>query len=185
MHKDTFRQIAIDVPRMSPLVGLFQQRLVQEMVERILYIWAIRSPLTSLLFCILCFEGIENVSENVVVVTVMMCNNSVLVYGLRCAGTLPLAMSRVLTTSSLLSSWFSFRFSPFLIAIIFFNAPFYAKDFVEVDVTRVSFEFSDLESSVRENVEADSFWCMTKVILKIENPNIIYDFDFVSVKCFS
>ena len=43
VHKDTFRQIAIDVPRMSPLVGLFQQRMVQEMVERILYIWAIRS----------------------------------------------------------------------------------------------------------------------------------------------
>ena len=29
---------------MSPLVGLFQQRCVQEMVERILYIWAIRHP---------------------------------------------------------------------------------------------------------------------------------------------
>merc|ERR1711872_366628 len=43
-NKDTFRQIAIDVPRMSPLVGLFQQRCVQEMVERILYIWAIRHP---------------------------------------------------------------------------------------------------------------------------------------------
>ena len=28
---------------MSPLVGLFQQRCVQEMVERVLYIWAIRS----------------------------------------------------------------------------------------------------------------------------------------------
>ena len=39
-----YRQIAIDVPRMSPLVGLFQQRCVQEMVERILYIWAIRHP---------------------------------------------------------------------------------------------------------------------------------------------
>ena len=37
------------------------------------------------------------------------------------------------------------------------------KDFVEEDVTRVSFEFSDLEPSVRENIEADSFWCMTKV----------------------
>ena len=48
MHKDTFRQIAIDVPRMSPLVGLFQQRLVQEMVERILYIWAIRCFILSL-----------------------------------------------------------------------------------------------------------------------------------------
>ena len=48
VHKDTFRQIAIDVPRMSPLVGLFQQRLVQEMVERILYIWAIRCFILSL-----------------------------------------------------------------------------------------------------------------------------------------
>ena len=48
---------------------------------------------------------------------------------------------------------------------MFFNAPFFVKDFVEVDVTRVSFEFSDLEPSVRENIEADSFWCMTKVIV--------------------
>ena len=41
---------------------------------------------------------------------------------------------------------------------------FRTKDFVEEDVTRVSFEFSDLEASVRENIEADSFWCMTKVL---------------------
>ena len=40
----------------------------------------------------------------------------------------------------------------------------FTKDFVEEDVTRVSFEFSDLEASVRENIEADSFWCMTKVL---------------------
>ena len=62
VHKDTFRQIAIDVPRMSPLVGLFQQRLVQEMVERILYIWAIRSQLNlpaNLLECKLWFESSE------------------------------------------------------------------------------------------------------------------------------
>ena len=41
----------------------------------------------------------------------------------------------------------------------------FVKDFVEEDVTRVSFEFSDLEPSVRENIEADSFWCMTKVMI--------------------
>ena len=29
---------------MSPLVPLFQQTIVQEMFERILYIWAIRHP---------------------------------------------------------------------------------------------------------------------------------------------
>ncbi|CAD5227337.1 unnamed protein product [Bursaphelenchus xylophilus] len=43
-QQDTFRQIHIDIPRMCPLVPLFQQKLVQEIFERILYIWAIRHP---------------------------------------------------------------------------------------------------------------------------------------------
>ena len=43
-QQDTFRQIHIDVPRMNPHVPLFQQKLVQEMFERILFIWAIRHP---------------------------------------------------------------------------------------------------------------------------------------------
>lgn len=42
--QDTYRQIHIDIPRMSPLISLFQQRIVQEMFERILFIWAIRHP---------------------------------------------------------------------------------------------------------------------------------------------
>ena len=43
-YEDTYRQIHIDIPRMSPLIALFQQQTVQEMFERILYIWAIRHP---------------------------------------------------------------------------------------------------------------------------------------------
>ncbi|KAJ8883058.1 hypothetical protein PR048_014897 [Dryococelus australis] len=43
-YQDTYRQIHIDIPRMSPLIALFQQKIVQEMFERILYIWAIRHP---------------------------------------------------------------------------------------------------------------------------------------------
>ncbi|XP_058458782.1 TBC1 domain family member 22B-like [Malaya genurostris] len=43
-QQDTYRQIHIDVPRMNPHVSLFQQHLVQEMFERILFIWAIRHP---------------------------------------------------------------------------------------------------------------------------------------------
>ncbi|XP_069357017.1 TBC1 domain family member 22B [Maniola hyperantus] len=43
-EEDTYRQIHIDIPRMSPLVALFQQPTVQVMFERILYIWAIRHP---------------------------------------------------------------------------------------------------------------------------------------------
>ncbi|KAF0305156.1 TBC1 domain family member 22B [Amphibalanus amphitrite] len=44
IHQDTYRQIHIDIPRMSPLIPLFQQHCVQEMFERVLYIWAIRHP---------------------------------------------------------------------------------------------------------------------------------------------
>lgn len=44
VHQDTYRQIHIDIPRMSPVIALFQQKPVQEIFERILYIWAIRHP---------------------------------------------------------------------------------------------------------------------------------------------
>lgn len=43
-NQDTYHQIHIDVPRMNPLIPLFQQQTVQQMFERILYIWAIRHP---------------------------------------------------------------------------------------------------------------------------------------------
>jgi len=107
IHKDTFRQIAIDVPRMSPLVGLFQQRCVQEMVERILYIWAIRHPASGYV------QGINDLV------------------------------------------------TPFLMVFL--------QDFVEKDVTRNSFTFEDLDESIRSNIEADSFWCMTKVLDGIQD----------------
>lgn len=43
-NQDTYHQIHIDVPRMNPLIPLFQQQTVQQMFERILFIWAIRHP---------------------------------------------------------------------------------------------------------------------------------------------
>jgi len=42
--QDTYHQIHIDIPRMNPLIPLFQQETVQKMFERILFIWAIRHP---------------------------------------------------------------------------------------------------------------------------------------------
>ncbi|KAJ8301525.1 hypothetical protein KUTeg_020512 [Tegillarca granosa] len=44
MHQETFRQILKDIPRMTSLAHLFQQKVVQEIFERILFIWAIRHP---------------------------------------------------------------------------------------------------------------------------------------------
>lgn len=41
---ETWRQIHIDIPRMQPLISIFQQEVVQKMFERILYIWSIRHP---------------------------------------------------------------------------------------------------------------------------------------------
>jgi len=41
---EMWRQIHIDIPRMQPLISIFQQELVQKMFERILYIWSIRHP---------------------------------------------------------------------------------------------------------------------------------------------
>lgn len=41
---DVYRQIHIDIPRMQPLLSIFQQNLVQGIFERILYIWSIRHP---------------------------------------------------------------------------------------------------------------------------------------------
>uniref|UniRef100_A0AC35U818 Rab-GAP TBC domain-containing protein n=1 Tax=Rhabditophanes sp. KR3021 TaxID=114890 RepID=A0AC35U818_9BILA len=39
-----FKQIQIDIPRMFPFKDLFKQKLVQEIFEKLLYIWAIRHP---------------------------------------------------------------------------------------------------------------------------------------------
>lgn len=43
-QEETFRQIHIDVPRMNPQLPLFQQKWVQALFERVLFIWAIRHP---------------------------------------------------------------------------------------------------------------------------------------------
>lgn len=43
-NDEMWRQIHIDIPRMQPLISIFQQEVVQQMFERILYIWSIRHP---------------------------------------------------------------------------------------------------------------------------------------------
>ena len=45
----------------------------------------------------------------------------------------------------------------------------FLQDFVDKDVTRNSFEFEELDETVRRNIEADSFWCMTKVLDGIQD----------------
>jgi len=44
VNQKTYHQILIDVPRTNPAVPQFQQPTAQQVLERVLYIWAIRHP---------------------------------------------------------------------------------------------------------------------------------------------
>lgn len=107
IHQDTYRQIHIDIPRMSPLVPLFQQTIVQELFERILYIWAIRHPASGYV------QGINDLV------------------------------------------------TPFFIVFLREVVP------LEYDVD--TYDISKLSEEDRNVVEADSFWCMSKLLDGIQD----------------
>uniref|UniRef100_A0AAY4DPC9 Rab-GAP TBC domain-containing protein n=1 Tax=Denticeps clupeoides TaxID=299321 RepID=A0AAY4DPC9_9TELE len=104
-HRDTYRQIHTDIPRTNPLIPLFQQPLVQEVFERILFIWAIRHPASGYV------QGINDLV------------------------------------------------TPFFVVFL--------SEFVEEDVE--NFEMSALPLETQRNIEADSFWCMSKLLDGIQD----------------
>lgn len=105
--QDTYRQIHIDIPRMSPLMTLFQQKTVQEMFERILFIWAIRHPASGYV------QGINDLVTPFFVVF----------------------LQEILTNN---------------------------EDLNTVDISLIP-------SVVRNSVEADSFWCLSKFLDSIQD----------------
>ncbi|XP_041051416.1 TBC1 domain family member 22B isoform X4 [Carcharodon carcharias] len=104
-HQDTYRQIHIDIPRTNPLIPLFQQPSVQEIFERILFIWAIRHPASGYV------QGINDLV------------------------------------------------TPFFVVFL--------SEHVEEDVE--NFDVTDLSEAVQRNIEADSFWCMSKLLDGIQD----------------
>ncbi|XP_042155986.1 TBC1 domain family member 22A isoform X2 [Oncorhynchus tshawytscha] len=104
-HQDTYRQIHIDIPRTNPLIPLFQQASVQEIFERILFIWAIRHPASGYV------QGINDLV------------------------------------------------TPFFVVYVFE----YTKEEVE------NFDVSSLQEAALRNIEADSFWCMSKLLDGIQD----------------
>ncbi|XP_018585637.1 TBC1 domain family member 22A isoform X1 [Scleropages formosus] len=125
-HQDTYRQIHIDIPRMSPeslilqprvteihidiprtnpLIPLFQQPSVQEIFERILFIWAIRHPASGYV------QGINDLV------------------------------------------------TPFFVVFVF--------EYIEEEVE--NFDVSSLQEDALRNIEADSFWCMSKLLDGIQD----------------
>ncbi|XP_032898434.1 TBC1 domain family member 22B isoform X1 [Amblyraja radiata] len=104
-HQDTYRQIHIDIPRTNPLIPLFQQPAVQEIFERILFIWAIRHPASGYV------QGINDLV------------------------------------------------TPFFVVFL--------SEHVEEDVE--NFDVTNLSETVQRNIEADSFWCMSKLLDGIQD----------------
>uniref|UniRef100_A0A1E1X5Y6 Putative ypt/rab-specific gtpase-activating protein gyp1 n=1 Tax=Amblyomma aureolatum TaxID=187763 RepID=A0A1E1X5Y6_9ACAR len=107
IHQETYRQIHIDIPRMSPLVPLFQQESVQQIFERILYIWAIRHPASGYV------QGMNDLV------------------------------------------------TPFFVVFLQEHVP------KEAEVE--TFMVDRLEQSVLQDIEADSFWCMSKLLDGIQD----------------
>lgn len=107
VHQETYRQIHIDIPRMSPLVPLFQQESVQKIFERILYIWAIRHPASGYV------QGMNDLV------------------------------------------------TPFFIVFL--------QEHISKDAEVETFDVSQLEGSVLQDIEADSFWCMSKLLDGIQD----------------
>ncbi|XP_004710799.1 TBC1 domain family member 22B [Echinops telfairi] len=104
-HQDTYRQIHIDIPRTNPLIPLFQQPLVQEIFERILFIWAIRHPASGYV------QGINDLV------------------------------------------------TPFFVVFL--------SEYVEEDVE--NFDVTNLSQDILRSIEADSFWCMSKLLDGIQD----------------
>ncbi|XP_078806076.1 TBC1 domain family member 22B isoform X2 [Oryzias latipes] len=103
--KDTYRQIHIDIPRTNPLIPLFQQPAVQEVFERILFIWAIRHPASGYV------QGINDLV------------------------------------------------TPFFVVFL--------SEFVKEHVE--NFDVAMLPLDTQRNIEADSFWCMSKLLDGIQD----------------
>ncbi|KAF6715065.1 TBC1 domain family member 22B [Oryzias melastigma] len=104
-YKDTYRQIHIDIPRTNPLIPLFQQPAVQEVFERILFIWAIRHPASGYV------QGINDLV------------------------------------------------TPFFVVFL--------SEFVTEDME--NFDVAALPLDTQRNIEADSFWCMSKLLDGIQD----------------
>lgn len=107
IHQETYRQIHIDIPRMSPLIPIFQQEVVQKIFERILYIWAIRHPASGYV------QGMNDLV------------------------------------------------TPFFVVFL--------QEFVDKDVEIESVQVAQLPEDALQIMEADSYWCMSKLLDGIQN----------------
>ena len=113
-HSTTFRQIHIDIPRTHPGIELFQKPQVQDMLQRLLFIWAIRHPASGYV------QGINDLA------------------------------------------------TPFM--IVFIINRLYGGDLNKIPSLGMEGTASELlEEQTQVIVEADTFWCLTKLLDTIQD----------------
>ncbi|XP_011917881.1 PREDICTED: TBC1 domain family member 22A isoform X6 [Cercocebus atys] len=129
VHQDTYRQIHIDIPRMSPEALILQPK-VTEIFERILFIWAIRHPASGYV------QGINDLVTPFFVV--FICEY--------------IEISRHVTKQETQMTNKLKKPSNFTEA-------------EEVDTVDVS----GVPAEVLRNIEADTYWCMSKLLDGIQD----------------
>ncbi|XP_041347793.1 TBC1 domain family member 22B-like isoform X2 [Gigantopelta aegis] len=107
MHEDTFRQILKDIPRMTTLAHLMKHKVVQQIFERILFIWAIRHPASGYV------QGINDLV------------------------------------------------TPFFVVFL--------SEYISNDIEAENCDINELPKATLDIIEADSFWCTTKLLDGIQD----------------
>ncbi|KAM9205722.1 TBC1 domain family member 22A isoform 1-T1 [Mergus octosetaceus] len=148
-HQDTYRQIHIDIPRMSPEVLRLQPK-VTEIFERILFIWAIRHPASGYV------QGINDLVTPFFVVFV--CEY----IGLPGRKYWKTSHHRALWN---MRSFLSLRDEKNVFAIFVHTGTYLLSEEEEVE----NFDVSSLPEEVLQNIEADSYWCMSKLLDGIQD----------------
>ncbi|XP_055251936.1 TBC1 domain family member 22A isoform X2 [Moschus berezovskii] len=138
-HQDTYRQIHIDIPRMSPEALILQPK-VTEIFERILFIWAIRHPASGYV------QGINDLVTPFFVV--FICEY------IEHAGIPHRALGRVADVVPP-PSW----------AVGSLAAGHQALDDEDAD----SADISRVPEDALRNVEADTYWCMSRLLDGIQD----------------
>ncbi|RMC10306.1 hypothetical protein DUI87_13108 [Hirundo rustica rustica] len=149
-HQDTYRQIHIDIPRMSPEVLRLQPK-VTEIFERILFIWAIRHPASGYV------QGINDLVTPFFVVFICEYIGE--------------QGEREQTGRDRGISSFGPRKD---------IGPEAIGSGVEEEEVE-NFDVSSLPEEVLQNIEADSYWCMSKLLDGIQEQcdlKLVTDFIF-------
>ncbi|TKC41714.1 hypothetical protein EI555_005015, partial [Monodon monoceros] len=176
-HQDTYRQIHIDIPRTNPLIPLFQQPLVQEIFERILFIWAIRHPasgyvqgindLVTPFFVVFLSEYVGKRHEYQVEQAIALSYLWSVCFSQECSQWARLAEKKMILGG------FIVHLTPnSALPILFLPTwqdlwTFFTSCFTEEDVE--NFDVTNLSQDMLRSIEADSFWCMSKLLDGIQD----------------